>query len=445
MKCLFSLLLLFFATIWAANGPVSYYGKFKANGAFLRSSVTGKAMTIKGVSFFWSKWDVGYVFYNENAVDRMAQDWKAEVIRAAYGATDSDFDDPEAVANRERIEAVVDAAIKNDIYVIIDWHSHTAHKAEETERSKKFFAYFAEKYGMYDNVVFELYNEPFCDEGVYNSKGELTCIRTTTWAQIKAYAEAVIPIIREHSSNLILVGTPYYSQQIKQVIGNAIDDQNLGYVLHFYAASHSLSSFSNDIASVQSAKLPIFVTEFGTTNADGGDPSKGNYESHNATGTDEWLAYLNSRNISYAAWSLSCKHEGSAFFGEIGCASFDQTVPENWTNQSFMTASGKYILNMLRTSYEKAPWNPNSTPISYTGKAGATGLRAYGGKVYLDIAKGGETHLRAYSLKGEFLKTVFSGHLGAGSHQFALDLPKGAFVLRFSQKNDNYAIIVIEK
>jgi len=441
--------LFLFAALWAAEGPVSYYGKFQVSGTFLRSSITGKAMQVKGVSFFWSQWKEGSVFYNENAVDRMAQDWKAEIVRAAYGATGYEFDDSAAVVNRASIETVVEAAIANDIYVIIDWHSHTAHKEAETERAKEFFSYFAEKYGERDNVIFELYNEPFCDEYVKNSNDEFICARTTTWEQIKTYAEAVIPVIREHSSNLILVGTPNYSQKIKQVIGNAIDDPNLGYVLHFYAASHSLNSFSGDIVSVQGAKLPIFVTEFGTTSADGGGGD--NYNSHNTARTDEWLAFLNGRNISYVAWSLSCKHEGSAFFGETNCAPFDQTVPENWTNPSFMTASGKYILNMLRSSYEKAPWNPNATnpgpsdPISHIGKANATGLRASGGRVYLDLANGGETRLSAYSLKGAFLKTIFSGHLSTGSHQFALDLPKGAFALRLSQKNDNYTIIVIEK
>jgi len=426
MKYLFSLVFLFFTVLWA-GGPVSYYGKFQANGAFLRSSNTGKAMQVKGVSFFWSQWADGSVFYNENAVARMAQDWKAEIVRAAYGATTFDFEEPEAELNRERVGTVVEAAIKNDIYVIIDWHSHSAHNEVETERAKKFFAYFAEKYKDCDNVIFEIYNEPL----------------NATWQQIKTYAEKIIPEIRKYSNNLILVGTPYYSQQIRQVINNAIDDPNLGYVFHFYAASHNLSTFSGDIAAVQSARLPIFVTEFGTTNADGGNPDEGNYNSHSATKTDEWLAYLNTRNISYVAWSISHKHEGSAFFGETN-RTFDQTAPENWTNPDFMTASGAYILNMLRSSYEKAPWNPNATPILNAGRVSAAGLRAAGGRAYIDLVKDGETRLSVYSVNGVFFKNIFSGHLKAGSHQFAMDLPKGVFILRLSQKNDNSAMIVIE-
>lgn len=434
MKYLFSLLLIFSVAVWAVDGPVSYYGKFKANGAYFRSSKTGKVMQVKGVSFFWSQWTAGSDFYNENAVERMAQDWKAEIVRAAYGATGSAFEDAEAELNRKLVENVVEAAIKNDIYVIIDWHSHSAHNAAETEKAKKFFAYFAQKYKDYDNVIFELYNEPL----------------NATWQNIKDYAEKVIPEIRKYSENLILVGTPNYSQQINDVIGNTVTDSksNVGYVLHFYAASHSLESFkTNPNINIESVRtsLPIFVTEFGTTHSDGGNPDKGNYNSHNASKTDEWLEYLNKRSISYVAWSLSHKHEGSAFFGETS-GTFNQTVPGNWTNTSFMTASGAYIMNMLRTSYEKAPWNPAVVaPVLKAGKASTTGLRAVSGRVYVDIAKGGETRINAYSLNGAFLKTVFSGYLSAGNHKFALDLPKGAFVLRLSQKNDNFAIIVIEK
>jgi len=437
MKYLFSTMLILSAMLWA-QGPVSYYGKMQVNGAFIRSPVTNKAMQVKGVSFFWSQWGDGSRFYNENAVDRMAQDWKAEIVRAAYGSTGYNLSDSAGIVNKERIETVVEAAIKNDIYVIIDWHSHSAHEAEETERAKEFFAYFSEKYGAYDNVIFELYNEPL----------------NTTWAGIKTYAEQVIPEIRKHSSNLILVGTPYYAQQIETVIGNAIDDVNLGYVFHFYAASHSLGSFSGNIAAVQQAKLPVFVTEFGTTNADGGNPNAcnnatppvcvNNYDTHSKTRTDDWLAFFDSRNISYVAWSISDKYEGSAFFGETN-RSFDQTVPENWTDTRFMTASGEYVMNMLQSSYAKAPWN--TTPILLNSeKAAATGLRASNNMVYIDIANPGNAILNAYSLNGTLLANVFSGHLSAGSHQFSLNsLPKGVFILRLSQKNDKTSTIFIKK
>ena len=86
----------------------------------------------------------------------------------------------------------------------------------------------AELYGSCDNVIFELYNEPTDQNG-------------GTWANIKSYAEKVIPKIRKYSGNLILVGTPSYSQRVQDI--TAIEDINVGYVLHFYAASHPLSNW----------------------------------------------------------------------------------------------------------------------------------------------------------------------------------------------------------
>ena len=364
MRNIFLIAALFFALSFAGEGPVSYYGKLKVRAGmpFIDGIKEGrediKLVQIRGVSFGWSNtgWE-SERFYNAAAVERVAIDWKAEVVRAAYGATSLAFTASDAAANRSRIETIVDAAIENDVYVIIDWHSHSAQK--ETQQATDFFSYMAQKYGSYDNVIFELYNEPFCDE--YDSNRN--CTKKVTWAQIKDYAEAIIPIIRAHSSNLILVGTPNYSQKIEDVV--AINDPNIGYVVHFYAASHSVSSWRDNMNKALNAGLPIFVTEYGTTTADGGNPNAqdGNhYNSHNATRTDEWHTYMDSKRISSVAWNINDKYEGSAFFGVVQ-KGFDQSVPGNWSDTTQMTASGKYIFKKLNEYYKTVPWNPNTSPI----------------------------------------------------------------------------------
>ena len=381
----------------------------------IKGSKTGSAVQVKGVSFFWSQWSGE--FYNENAVNRIAQDWKAEIVRAAYGATGADFGSTTAAENRTRIETIVDAAVKNDIYVIIDWHSHTAHNAEETERAKQFFSYFAQKYGHLDNVIFEIYNEPV---GV-------------DWAGIKGYAQAVIPMIRAHSGNLILVGTPKYSIEVDAAVASPIEDSNLGYVFHFYAAEHSLSTNRIRITNTQGTNLPVFVTEFGTTVADGGDPNKGNYNSHSKEKTDEWLTFLNSRKISYCAWSVFDKYEGSAFFGIDPNKKFDQTSPGNWTNTAMMSASGSYIFNMLLGNYGSANW----TPVLKATKSLKQGLAAANGKVFVNAEKSGYMRLNVYSLNGTLEKTLFEGHLQAGSHEFALGLAQGVYVIKADLPSNN--------
>merc|ERR1719414_2483203 len=88
------------------------------------------------------------------------------------------------------MEDIVDAAIDLGIYVVIDWHDHHAEK--HLKAAKAFFGHMARKYGKYDNVLYEVFNEPLLQN----------------WKTvIKAYHEAIVPVIREYSSNLIILGT----------------------------------------------------------------------------------------------------------------------------------------------------------------------------------------------------------------------------------------------
>ncbi|MCL1967929.1 MAG: glycoside hydrolase family 5 protein [Fibromonadales bacterium] len=333
------------------KGPVSYYGKLKVRPgtSYLDGSKNGSGVQVRGVSFGWSTQEAAR-FYAAVPVKRMAEVWKAEIVRAAYGSTSSDFSGQQAGRNRGRIETVVEAAIENDIYVIIDWHSHNAHN--EVQQSKDFFGYMAEKYGSYDNVIFEIFNEPVCRA---NSTTNTSCAASEriSWAEIKSYAEQIIPVIREHSSNLILVGTPQWSQRVQDVIGNKLNDENVGYVYHFYAASHSLGGWRNNIENALNSGVPIFITEYGTTNSDGGQNN--NYNTHNADRTDEWHGFMDEKKISSAAWQISDKYEGSAFFGIQGAVgAFD--LDGDWADQSKMTESGKYIFNKLNGYSQNAPW-----------------------------------------------------------------------------------------
>lgn len=367
----------------AFAGPVSYYGEFQTKNYMFVGSKTGSAVQVRGLSLFWSQW--GNSFYNANAVNHLASDWKIEVIRAAYGSTGAVYDSETAAQNRAFVNTIIQAAIDNDIYVIVDWHSHNAQK--ETENSTAFFSDIARTWGQYDNVIFELYNEP----------------TNVEWSGIKSYAETVIDTIRKYSDNLILVGTPNYDQYIGDVIGNAIDKENIGYVLHFYAASHPLDSYKNAILSVLGANLPLFVTEYGTTNADGGcspviteSCTQDHYTSHSENSSNNWHFFLDSKKISSVAWSVFDKYEGSAFFGTSPDESFDQSNPANWADTNQMTLSGKYIFKKLNVYAESAVWrNPSSILNNSALNADLTG--SY--ETYSLQGKKGKTGAGVYILK----------------------------------------------
>ncbi|MCL2101116.1 MAG: glycoside hydrolase family 5 protein, partial [Fibromonadales bacterium] len=325
------------------NGPVACYGRLQASGNKLVGSKTGdNPVILRGVSLGWSNstWESAR-FFNEASVNAMVDHWKAEIIRVPMGVNSSGVPN-----NKEGVRRAIDAALERGVYVIIDWHSHTAHR--EVAAATAFFEEMAGDYGHLDNVIFEIYNEPIDANG-------------GTWTNIKAYAEQIIPVIRAHSQNLILVGTPRWCQQVDAPLDNPLEDGNIAYVIHFYADSHGLGSpeatlsYAARMTRVLEAGYPVFTSEYGTTHSDGGSrPNR--YESHNGQSTDEWHAFMDEHKISSAAWNVNYKAEGSAFFGVFPQRVINADTWDGWTNENEMTSSGKYIYNKLRAYAEHADW-----------------------------------------------------------------------------------------
>jgi len=417
LKSIFLVVALFFALSFAVAGPVSYYGKLQASGNKIVGSKKGDTpVQLRGVSFGWSNtsWESGRFYQAASAataVEHMVKDWKAEVVRAAYGSTAAAFSSTDAATNRASVERVVDGAIENDVYVIIDWHSHKAHN--EIQQSKDFFDYMAQKYGSYDNVIFEIYNEPVCRDGTTSC----AAADRISWAEIKSYAEEIIPVIRARSSNLILVGTPQWSQRVQDVVGNVLDG-NVGYVLHFYAYSHSLSSFQNNINTVLNANLPLFVTEYGTVHADGGQNS--NYDTHSAQKSDEWHTFMDQKKISSAAWQINDKYEGSCFFGIQGAAKqFDMV---SWADKNKMTPSGQYIFDKLNAYYQNAPWKDDQSPVK---------------PFAVNLQETGDVSIEIFSLQGKKLGT---------SHSISdLNLKSGTYILLVRQGSQTKVLKIVKK
>lgn len=249
----------------------------------------GQPASFAGNSLFWSNtgWG-GEKFYNANVVRWLKTDWNASIVRAAMGidAPGGYLMDP--AANVARVKAVVDAAIANDLYVIIDWHSHRA-EAQRTE-AISFFEDMARTYGTRNHLIYEIYNEPL----------------QISWSgQIKPYAEAVIAAIRAiDPDNLIVVGTPSWSQDVEVAAADPIAGANLAYALHFYAGTHG--QFLRDKAQAALNRgVALFVTEWGAVNANG-DGAVATKE------TKAWMDFLKTRGISHANWATNDKAEGAS-------------------------------------------------------------------------------------------------------------------------------------
>ena len=145
----------------------------------------------------------------------------------------------------------------------------------------------AQKYGATPNVIYEPYNEP----------------NKVTWAQIKPYHEAVVAAIRaQDPDNLIVLGTPTYSQDVDLAAQDPVAGTNLLYTLHFYACTHK-QALRDKANTAIGLGLALFITEFGATPADGGvvksgDPFVCETEANN------WFSWMATNNISGASWKL---------------------------------------------------------------------------------------------------------------------------------------------
>lgn len=299
----------------------------------------GQQGSISGNSLFWSNtgWG-GEKYYNSQTVAWLKNDWKSNLVRAAMGVNDIGGYLTDSY-NKTRVTTVVDAAIANNMYVIIDWHSHQAEQYQA--QSIAFFKEMATKYGHTNNVIYEIYNEP----------------TQVSWSgTIKPYALAVIAAIRAiDPDNLIIVGTPTWSQDVDIAANDPITGYaNIAYTLHFYAGTHG-QYLRNKASTALSKGIPLFVTEWGTVNADG-DGGVATSE------TNAWVSFMKSNNISNANWALNDKAEGASALVPGSSAN------GGWSN-SQLTASGALTKSII------SGWpaiNQNTSSAANSSKSSVT-------------------------------------------------------------------------
>lgn len=402
-------------------GPVSQYGQLmtgknsQGKGQIYGSCEgvkDGAEVQVRGMSLYWSLMPQAVEFWSEEGVSTMVRDMNIQIVRAAMATGNEDWQggykgyasDPNTQKNL--VKTVVEAAIKNDIYVIIDWHSHEAHK--QTDAAKNFFKEMAETYGQYDNVIFEVFNEP----------------QQISWSEVKNYANQVIQVIRQYSDNLVLVGNPSWDQNPSDAIGNEVNDskKNTAYTLHYYANSHMWSgnydwggeSEGSKGEKAMNAGLSVFVSEWGTANADGGgNPDQSRNKS--------WQDYMNKHKLSWANWSASYINEGTAAF-------------QDGSNKNSLqyTTSGNLVKGYLATNPTSYTACKAEEEVGIKAPAIASGFSVSLEGKTLNIA-GGNANVEIYSLLGNKFMAVdnVSGALSLAS------LPSGSYVVRVNAKESS--------
>ncbi len=310
---LLTLFLYIFSSMICMGQPVTEHGALKVQGTALLDA-SGKPVMLRGMSFGWHcLWPR---FYTAGAVEWLRKDWNVNVVRAALGVelgNDSYLKRPEWSV--KKITDVVDAAIRENIYVIIDWHSHNINLAE----AKAFFTAMANKYGEYPHVIYEIFNEPDYE----------------TWAEVKAYSEEVIAAIRAiDPDNIILVGSPHWDQDVHVVADDPIRGHtNLMYTLHYYAATHKDQLRQRGDYAL-SKGLPLLISESAGMEATGDGPL-------DTAEWKKWIDWSEKNGISWITWSVSDKNETCSVL--LPSASSEG----NWT-PSDLKQSGILSREMLR-------------------------------------------------------------------------------------------------
>ena len=250
----------------------------------------GSMVVLRGVSTHGLAWFPAYV--NQDMFEQLAS-WGANAVRLAlyteeYGGWCAGGD---RAALRQLVLDGVRFARKADLYVIVDWHTlsdndPTTHQDEAIA----FFKDISSELGDDPHVIYEVCNEP---NGA------------TSWASVRNYAEAVIPVIRDNAPHaLCLVGTPEWCQRPDEAAADPLSISNVMYTVHFYAATHK-QDLRDRTEDALKTGLPVFVSEFGICDASG----NGAIDEGEA---NEWMALLDRLGISRMMWNLSNKDESSA-------------------------------------------------------------------------------------------------------------------------------------
>lgn len=369
-----------------AQNFVAYHGQLSVQGNRIVNK-HGDVVSFAGPSLFWSNnnWG-GEKFYNDMVVSWVAQDWNAPIIRAAMGVEDSGGYISSPESNLARVKAVIDAAIENGMYVIVDWHSH---KAENyTNQARDFFSEIAREYGSYPNIIYEIYNEPL----------------SVSWEHtIKPYARTIISEIRSYDkNNIIVVGTPNWCQDIGDAANSPITGySNIAYSVHFYAGTHK-KWLRDRVETALKKGIAVIITEWGTVNANGDGGV--DYQS-----TEQWLTFMRKHQLIHCNWALNDKREGASILKQ-GAYRYGY-----WTDDD-LTESGLYVYSIIKN------WNGNTVDVPSISESKPVHMYTkQSGELSITIdAVFSHAVLSVYTLQGQLLQTP--KQISATYSEFSFDI-----------------------
>ncbi len=369
------------ASVYPKGSPVDMWGKLKVdtNAAGVRClcSEKGEPVQLRGMSSHGMQWP-GVATLTEANIKSLRNDWNSNIFRIAV-YVDEEGGYAYNPTHRSRfVENLVKWSAENGMYLLIDWHVLTPgnplspiyrNRPESgKDLAADFFTYCSRRYKNQKHILYEVCNEP---NGVNfeNEKHdgkmypEYWNPRVTWNENIKPHCEAMLKIIRANDPDVVVIcGTPHWSQRPQDVIGNEPKDEagkpydNLMYTFHFYSASHNdgrhietdvkfwdvnfMQFFKEGCDSVPCIlkNLPIFVTEWGTTDA-------GGWKNFSPELSDMWMKIFSGDNdgkqvVSWCNWNFSSEGGACAAlkWNDGNLDPFDKNI---------LTESGEYVFKEL--------------------------------------------------------------------------------------------------
>lgn len=200
------------------------------------------------------------------------------------------------IAKPEETKAVIEGIVENckelGLYAIIDWHvlAGDGDANQYSAEMQSFFQYFSSKYASYDNVLYELLNEPHAN----------------TAAEIGSLMKASYDIIHYNVTDPVIItgkASDYIDYLHTVCINNNMD---VFMSQHFYKTGSSVGeTVANEIQTHYDKGYALFCTEWG--NADGlgaGTPN------------DDWaepvINKLHDLGISQCVWKFTYQNMATA-------------------------------------------------------------------------------------------------------------------------------------
>jgi hypothetical protein len=217
------------------------------------------------------------------------------------------------------LQPAVDYATSKNLYVIVDYHQIDNTTGQSGTDAVTFWTQVAPVFSQYPNVIYEAFNEPIDSAG----GGWTSAYQTQAQAWINAIRSGA-------PNNLIIVGSPNWSQYPGGAAQYPLTGGNLAFSAHIYPGNWNTTFQARVTAAV--ANVPVFITEWGYDLV-ANKPSFLDPNYNLETNTETWVqnleTYVNGNGASWTAWVADPAWGPPMFSNDGGLTDFGGAV-QSW-------------------------------------------------------------------------------------------------------------------